>query len=101
MSFSFNSNSDTYYMFRNCESLETILYDKQIVSGESTDMFSNAKSLRHYNESGQAHDATFAYPDDGVFGFLTDPHPTVTLTPFVGGHYEDAGGKTITSIAGD
>ena len=100
MSLSFENNIGVDYMFANCSELTTIFYDKEIVSSNSASMIAECKKLTNYSAS-YPHDATFAYPNNGLTGFLTDPHPTITLTPFEGGHYEDAGGSTITSIEGD
>ena len=98
----FNLTSTTArFMFSACNKLQTILYASDVSTKleDSTDMFQDCTALPHFDENNV--DAKYAYPNNGLDGYFTDPHPTIKLNSFAGGHYEKVGGGEITEIDGD
>ncbi len=103
--FEFTSQTNTIRMFYFCENLINIFSNNDLRSTltdqNSTDMFTNCISLPHYIFSET--NKNLAFPNDGQAGYFTDPHPSITLESFEGGHYEDPNtpGEAIASIEGD
>lgn len=91
----------SYEMFSGCNNLHNIFYkdDASKSIGQSNDMFKDCIALPHFKDN--VVNATYAYPNNGLDGYFTDPHPTITLNSFAGGHYEKVGGGEITEIDGD